>query len=195
MPPRSSPRSRRRRRQAVRSARLWRSASATSRPWLPRHARVVARANLFHERGPRRPTGAERQDDPRAPPPTDLRVGPPEVTRRVEVQERVCRSQNTPGRRSLTPGPRADLGERVAEVTEIVRPGVPHRSARADDNARHRPLSRRSSPRAPRRPGGIVERVTRPGYFFAWQTLVEACQSPPAPSQSARFVVVDSDLP
>ena len=33
------------------------------------------------------------------------------------------------------------------------------------------------------------------GYFFAWQTLVEACQSPPALSQSAWFVIVDSDLP
>ena len=42
---------------------------------------------------------------------------------------------------------------------------------------------------------GIVERVTRPGYFFAWQTLVEACQSPPAASQSAWFVIVKSDLP
>jgi len=40
-----------------------------------------------------------------------------------------------------------------------------------------------------------VERVTRPGYFFAWQTLVEACQSPPAASQSAWFVIVKSDLP
>jgi len=40
-----------------------------------------------------------------------------------------------------------------------------------------------------------VERATRPGYFFAWQTLVEACQSPPAFSQSAWVVIVDSDLP
>ncbi len=45
-----------------------------------------------------------------------------------------------------------------------------------------------------------MERVTRPrlllrlDYFFAWQTLVEACQSPPAFSQSAWFVIVNSDL-
>src|SRR6266850_6935747 len=195
MPPTSSPRRRRRRRRAVRFPRRPRSASATSRSWLRRHARVVARANLSHERGPRGPTDAERQDDFRAPRRSDLRVGPAEVTRRVEVQERRPPQPEDAGSPLAHPWQGADLGECIAEIAEIVRSGMPHRSARADDSARHRRLSLRSSPRAPRRPGGIVERVTRPGYFFAWQTLVEACQSPPAFSQSAWVVIVDSDLP
>jgi hypothetical protein len=125
-------------------------------------------------------------------------VGPAEVTRRVEVQERRPPQPEDAGSPLAYARQRADLGERVAQIAEIVRPGMPHRSAPADDSARHQPLSRRSSPRAPRRPGGIVERVTRRrllGYFFAWQALVEACQSPPAASQSAWFVIVDSDLP
>jgi len=42
-----------------------------------------------------------------------------------------------------------------------------------------------------------VERATRSsslGYFFAWQTLLEACHSPPALSQSAWFLIVESDV-
>jgi hypothetical protein len=38
-----------------------------------------------------------------------------------------------------------------------------------------------------------ADRVLR--YFLAWHRLIDACQSPPARSQSAWLVIVDSDEP
>ena len=43
--------------------------------------------------------------------------------------------------------------------------------------------------------GGALTKPSSLGYFFAWQTLVEARHSPPAASQSALFLIVESDLP
>jgi len=54
---------------------------------------------------------------------------------------------------------------------------------------------RRALHAARRHRGARDETSSSPGYFFAWQTLVEACQSPPAASQSTWFVIVNSDLP
>src|SRR5260370_1265892 len=71
------------------------------------------------------------------------------------------------------------------------RPGAP--PATPPPSATAVAAARSTTPRRHR--GAPDETSSSSGYFFAWQTLVEACQSPPALSQSAWFVIVDSDLP
>src|SRR5206468_454309 len=45
----------------------------------------------------------------------------------------------------------------------------------------------------PRRRGARDEPCFSGGYFFAWQRLVDACQSPPSFSQSAWLWIVESE--
>src|SRR5262249_52781156 len=69
---------------------------------------------------------------------------------------------------------------------------------RADDTARRPQVSRPSPPRTSRRPSrreARDERVRRPAYFLAWQRFVDDCQTPPAFTQSAWLVIVESELP